>query len=653
MSVGRARGLPWLLAAVWGAAVVLLGPAGAPAQQYSLSFSKSSSRMNWSHRLPSWAWVAPVHFAAAGDSSSMLRMTASASINSVLDERANSRNWQDDASVNSSVNYPILGPRASVRIGANMSVRRATLTKQRQRNQTFDCGFQFSPVQAGRFRSLRVNVTPGLITASRANRANLDSVFEERGVQYNANLRVAPDFELGGSKLTNSVSVAKTDNTLKTNKSRSETYNGSLGYTLPGDLRTSLNLSESRSQVGIPRSVVAERTEGDTVWRDTTVAVEEQATRSTSVTSSVSFKLKGADLRTNGTYRGNLRTNTASADDAPNNTYFGKDREHTSWGFDSSVSGKPLPSLVAKSSLRYDASDEGYLSVRLPGGTVYRDLGADLTAEDLFLNGSLDWQAAPGHSVKVQVYAEVKTETNPGAPEQDQNAVSNSVSLGWDGTTKGETGISASLERKYYHRVNLAASLSADNLRNNDLILRFTTRYRRLGVSASHAFSISAKRTIFDFDREVNANADDRRSNIRRGWSMVHTARRQLVRSLEVNGRYSYSADDYGSLLLENGAQVVTQDNADHSVSIGLGYNPTSSLSLTSSYGYGLDRQWQYDYRYQQENRYLNRRSQNESLSLSTSYKSAKGTSLSMRGSRSRQLSGTYDSFTVTYSRPL
>ena len=383
------------------------------------------------------------------------------------------------------------------------------------------------------------------------------------------------------------------------------------------------------------------------------MAVEEQDTRSTSVSSSVSYKVKGVDVRTNATYQENLRTNSASADNAPNNIYFGKDREHRSWGFDTSVSGKPLESLVAKSSLRLGASDEAYLSVRLPDGAAFRNPSADLSTGNVFVNGSLDWQAAPGQSVKAQAYAEVKTETNPGAPEQDQNTVSNSLSVSWDGTTAGQTGIGASLESKTYHRVNLDARLSADNLRNSDLSVKFTTRYRRLGVSASHAFSISARRTIYDFDREVNADPDDRRSNIRRGWSMVHTARRQLVGSLEANGRYMYSADDYGSLLLENGAQVVTQDNADHNGTFGLAYSPTSSLSLTSSYSYGLDRQWQYEYRYQQENRYLNRRSENESLSLSASYKSAKGTSLAMRGSRSRQLSGTYDSINVTYSRPL
>ncbi len=653
MTPRRAAAHAWRLAAAVGGAAVCVWPLGALAEQYSLSFNKSSTRMSWNHRLPSWSYAAPVRFLAAADSSVKLRMSASASINSVLDERADARNWQDNASVSSSINYPILGPRASIRVGANMSVRSATLTQQKIRNQTLDFGIQSKPLQSGRFRSLQVDLTPGVVTASRTNRARLDSVFEERGIQYDASLRVQPEISVWGRKLSNSISVGKRDNTLKSNRNRTESYSTSLAYTLPGEVHTSCSLAETRSQVGVPRSVVAARADSAAVGLDTSVSIESQRTRNTSASSSLSVRLRGLDLRASGSYRENYRTNTASADDAPDNSFFGKDREHTSWDVETSVSGKPAKSLVGRSSLRYSASDEGFLPVRLADGTVYRNASSDLETENLFLNGSLDWKASERHTVKLAAYAEVRTEVNPGAREQDRSTISRSLDLTYDGVTGGQTGISARLERKYLHRINLASSRSADNQRNNDLSLSLSTRYERLGVSASHTFSISARRTIYDFDRQVNESEQSRKSNIRRGWSMVHTARRRVVAGIEANARYSYSADDFGALLVESGAQVVKQDNSDHNISVGVSYSPLTALSIGSSYSYRLGRQWQYDYRLGDEHRYLNRRTENESLSLSADYQPSRSTSLSLRGSRSRQLSGTYDSVSVTYSHTL
>ena len=51
---------------------------------------------------------------------------------------------------------------------------------------------------------------------------------------------------------------------------------------------------------------------------------------------------------------------------------------------------------------------------------------------------------------------------------------------------------------------------------------------------------------------------------------MNHTANRKLLKSLRLNGRYSYPADDFGTLLVENGAQIVEEDNNRHSMGLGL-----------------------------------------------------------------------------------
>ena len=115
-------------------AIVLLGiglwlgsllPAGA--ETYKLSFSKSSTRMQWTPTLPSWSYAVPVTLSAKGDSTSMLRVSASASLGYTLDQRSEGNTWQDFASLQSSVNYPILGPRASIGISAGTSSRSATL----------------------------------------------------------------------------------------------------------------------------------------------------------------------------------------------------------------------------------------------------------------------------------------------------------------------------------------------------------------------------------------------------------------------------------------------------------------------------------------------------------------------------------------------
>jgi len=177
-----------LLAVV--AALALWQPAGG--ESYSLKFSKSSERLSWTPTFPSWNWAFPVALSSRKDS---LRVSASASLSYALDQREGLNAWQDNASIRSSVNYPVLGPRASIGIQASASSRSATLQKQKLRNQSYGFRFQYDPFREGEgpFRNLSVNVTPAAITARRASRAKIDSTIEEKGVEYNASLRVSPD----------------------------------------------------------------------------------------------------------------------------------------------------------------------------------------------------------------------------------------------------------------------------------------------------------------------------------------------------------------------------------------------------------------------------------------------------------------------------
>ena len=96
-----------------------------------------------------------------------------------LDDRSSGKSWQDNASGRTSVNYPILGPKATIRLGANMSTSNRTLQKQKTRRQSFNFGFSSKPLSSGRFKSMNASLTPSLINASRATRANLDSTIKE------------------------------------------------------------------------------------------------------------------------------------------------------------------------------------------------------------------------------------------------------------------------------------------------------------------------------------------------------------------------------------------------------------------------------------------------------------------------------------------
>ena len=114
-------------------------------QLYSLQFTSRSKRMTWTSTIPSWSYTAPVALSASYDSTSMLRISASGSLTATLSERRAGDAWTENGAVRTSVNYPILGPKASVGITASMTSRNASLISQKIRNQTYSFRFQYRP----------------------------------------------------------------------------------------------------------------------------------------------------------------------------------------------------------------------------------------------------------------------------------------------------------------------------------------------------------------------------------------------------------------------------------------------------------------------------------------------------------------------------
>ena len=84
-----------------------------------------------------------------------------------------------------------------------------------------------------------------------------------------------------------------------------------------------------------------------------------------------------------------------------------------------------------------------------------------------------------------------------------------------------------------------------------------------------------------------------------------------------------------------------------------MSYSPSTTFSTTVGYSYRLDRDWDHEYADFQERRFLDRRNEHRNLNVSLNYSPGSGNKLTMRGSRSRQRSGTFDSFNVSYSRTL
>ena len=647
--------------------LVLVAWIAADAQQYSLNFSRSSSRTSWNHRLPSWNYSTPVRFSAVGDSTSKLTINASANMGFTLDDRSSGKSWQDNASGRTSINYPILGPKATISLGASMSTRNVTLQKQKTRSQSFNFGFRSKPLSSGPFKSLSASLTPSLINASRATRANLDSTIKETGIRYSASLSVSPDIEIADKKLTNRISLSKTDDTLEHNKDRSERLSGNVSYTFPGEVRVGLSMSENRSQRGLSRRAISEEVVGEAVLRDTIVNAELLETRGTSLSSNVEFSLGRFKINNRTSYSQNERTNTANAIQDPANRHFGTDLFSENFSWDASLSGKLIEKLVFNTSIRFKASDRHRLAVRVldasdcdshftrsADGTC-RDPSSDLSDRNFFLNGSLNWPLADGHSLRLATFGEIKRSENPGKPDQDRDTFNNSVTLSYDGTLRSGAKLSVNLKNSFLHRVNLHAIRAGDNSRNRDISLDIGTNYERLGASFSHRFSVSARRTIYDFDRQVNSRESSRKSKIRRGWSMGHSLRRKVVNDLALNARYNYSADDDGTLILENGAQIVEEENARYSIQFGMTYSPSADYSAGASYTYKLARQWDYNYSALSQSRSLSRLpNRHRTLSANFNYNPVgSNNKLMLRGSRNHQRSGTFNSLNVTYTRSL
>ncbi len=624
------------------------------AQTYSLGFSKSSGRMSWNPTFPSWKLAVPVTLSAPGDSTSMLTVSASTRLQTSLNQRPGGDSWQDNVSISSSINYPILGPRASIGISASASSRSFSLVKQTNRRRTINFRFAFRPLVHGDgpFRSLRASLTPGVITARRASRANLDSTIEEKGIQYNASLNVSPDWEVAGKKVNSSLNLGKTDNTLKNNKNRTENLRLNLGYTFPLQLRTSLSFSESRSQTGVTRAVITEDPAAAVV-RDTVVTSELSERQGTNVRTSVNLKVAGFDVTSNQRWSESINTNTANADQDERNRFFARDRETTTVGFDLSVKGKLVPGLVGSTNLQWSSSDQRRRPVTLTNGVVFRDPTDDREDRNLFIRGSLDWQLGEGHSLVLSGSARVGRDDNPGAPDQDRDTFTRTAALKYRGKRTSGLAYDVGISTTGTHRINLAASRSSQNSRNRDLRLDIQTRYERLGTAITHSFDISARRTIFDFDREVNASDLDRRSNIRRGWTMRHNLRRSLFGHLQLNVTYTFRADDFGSFIVDDGSQIVEEDNSDHRISLGSKCRLSDDLTFGVTYSYRLDRQWQYTYSGQGGERDLVRRDPARNIGANLNYTPKGYTSLTLRGSRSRQRAGTFDSFNVNLSRRL
>ena len=620
---------------------------------YSLSFNSSSGRMSWNPSFPGWTYATPVAFSAAGDSTSMLRLNASASLAASVFPRDGRQNLQENGSLRTSVSYPILGPKATITLGGSISSRSAALVKQKTRSQSISFGFGYQPLvkSDGPFRSMRVRLTPGFITARKASRANPDSTIKERGLQYNASLSMSPGWDVAKKKLSTSFSLTKRDNTLKDNKNKNESMRFSTGYTLPKGVRANFSGGEGRSQQGLTRRVVLEETEEDSVSRNITEQAELRETRRRNFRTTLKAEVVGFDLSGTQSWSRSKNTNTANADEDLDNPYFAKDRESERWEYEVSAKGELPGNLVGSTSVVYKTSDEQRLPVRLKDARVHRDVTDDRDDRDLFLRGYFDWQPSEDHGLTLSGSSRVIRSDNPGEPEQDRESFSQSATLRYRGRFDSGLNLSASVNSGATHRVNLHSRRSSQNQRTRDLSFNVNPSYKRLGAKISHSFKISARRTIFDFDRQTNRSLLARRSNISRSWSMAHSLQRSVIDNLSLNLNYRYKADDRGILLVENSSQVVEEDKADHNISVSTRYKPSSALSIGVTYRYRLDRQWKYSFTSGGEERDLRRRNPHRTLAVNADFTPRPETRMSASFSRSQQLSGTFETVRVLISR--
>ena len=132
---------------------------------------------------------------------------------------------------------------------------------------------------------------------------------------------------------------------------------------------------------------------------------------------------------------------------------------------------------------------------------------------------------------------------------------------------------------------------------------------------------------------------------------MTHKIQRSLLNSLSLSTNYSYKADDLGTLLTEEDAQIVEGENSDHAAGLNMSYRPADGVSLTMSYSVRLRRQWKVLYGRDEVERDLSSRHPHETLRLLLNYKPAGQTGLTSSFSRSRQRSGTFDRMSLTLTR--
>ena len=456
--------------------------------------------------------------------------------------------------------------------------------------------------------------------------------------------------------------MSKRDNTLESNKSRSESLSMSGSYKLPKNVRFSLSFGESRSQQGLSRAIITSAT--DSVSGDTTVAAERSLSRSRNVSTSVKFKVLSFDIDSKQRWAQQLNMNTANSSLDSRNRFFARDRESNNRSFGLTANGK-LPGEVV-SRLKFDVTDNDLrrLAVELddvndpcPSPTreiapgICRDPSDDREDRRISMSGSLNWQFSSDHTFTLSSSTSASRGDNAGASEQDRDTSTGNASLSYRGKLESGLNLSSTVSLNNVHHIFLAASRSSQNSRNRELRLSLNTSYSRLGANLSHRFDISARKTIFDFDLQVNESVIDRQSNIRRSWTMAHSANRTLFNSLKINSSFRYSAVDQGTLLLERDGQIVEQDNADYAIGTGMSYRPSADLSCGLNYSYRLDRQWKIAYTSQGPERQLSRRSPHRNLRLSTNYTPRPATSVSATASRSRQRSGTFDSFSVSLTK--
>ena len=83
-------------------------------------------------------------------------------------------------------------------------------------------------------------------------------------------------------------------------------------------------------------------------------------------------------------------------------------------------------------------------------------------------------------------------------------------------------------------------------------------------------------------------------------------------------------------------------------------YSPSTDYSAGATYTYRHDRQWDYEYSTLAQSRSLKRRNKHRTLAANFNYNPVgSDNKLSLRGSRSRQRSGTFNSLNVRYTRTL